>query len=103
MVSRRSFMKISSATTLALALGPSRWGWAEAGSPFGELQDDPLIRLRQGFSYRILAETGTPMAGGRGPFPRPNFPDLNVAFRWNDGKIVLATSHEVMSEVPLLT
>jgi secreted PhoX family phosphatase len=100
---RRAFMKVTAATTLALGVGPSRWGWAQEGSPFGALQDDPLIRLPEGFSYKILAETGTPMAGGRGPFARPNFPDLNVASRWKDGQIVLSTSHEVMSEVPLLT
>lgn len=80
---RRAFVKITSATTLALALGPSRWGWAQEGSPFAELQGDPLIRLPEGFSYKILAETGMPMEGGRGPFPRPEFPDLNVVFPWH--------------------
>ena len=98
---RRTFLRITSATSLALALGPSKWGWAHAGSPFADLQDDPLIRLPAGFSYKILAETGMPMDGGRGPFARPEFPDLNVVFKWQDRKIVLSSSHEVMADAAL--
>ncbi len=94
-------MKMTTATTLALAAGPAKWGWAQDASPFAELQDDPLLRLPEGYSYKILAETGMPMVGGRGPFERPQFPDLNVAFRWNDGRITLSTSHEVPSWFPL--
>ena len=99
-LSRRSFIQISSATSAALALGPSRWGWAVAGSPFAPLQEDPLIRLPEGFTYKVIAETGMTLSGGRGPYPRPHFPDLNVVFRWKDGKIMVSTSHEVPPEFP---
>lgn len=102
-LSRRAFMKITTATSLALAAGPSKWGWAQPGSPFAELQDDPLLRLPEGYSYKIIAETGMPMTGGRGPFERPEFPDLNVAFRWNDGRITLSTSHEIQPFFPFPT
>ncbi len=100
-LSRRSFLAVTGATATAVAAGPQSWGWAQAGSPFGPLQDDPLIRLPEGFTYRVLAETGTPMTGGRGPFPRPHSPDLNVSFNWHDGKILLSTSHEVPAQFPL--
>lgn len=99
-LSRRSFMKITTATSLALAAGPAKWGWAQAGSPFAELQDDPLLKLPEGYSYKILAETGMPMTGGRGPFERPEFPDLNVAFPWDQTRMLLSTSHEVQATFP---
>jgi uncharacterized protein len=97
-LSRRAFMKATAATGLALAVGPARWSWAVAGSPFGPLQDDPLLRLPAGFSYKILAQTGTPIIGGRGPTQRPPFPDLNVAWRAGKGKTLLSTSHEIPGE-----
>ena len=93
-------MRVTAATGLALAAGPARWGWAQEGSPFGELQDDPLLRLPEGYSYKILAETLMPMVGGRGPFPRPEFPDLNVAFPAANGGVILSTSHEVQATFP---
>lgn len=99
-ISRRSFVKLTGATATALALGPSRWSWAVEESPFGHLQDDPLIRLPEGFSYKIVAETGTPLTGGRGPYPRPSFPDLSVARRWKKGRLLLSTSHEMPAEFP---
>lgn len=99
-LSRRSFLRVTAATSAALALGPSRWGWAGSPGPFGELQDDPILRLPEGFSYRILAQTGDLLEGGRGPATRPHFPDLNVVFKQPDGKILLATSHEVPAEFP---
>lgn len=102
-LSRRSFLRAAAATGAALALGPSRWGWAEPDSPFGPLQNDPILRLPEGFSYKIVAETGMPLLGGRGPYPRPNFPDLNVAFAQPGGKILLSTSHEIPREFPILT
>jgi secreted PhoX family phosphatase len=98
---RRTFLKITSATSAALALGPSRWGWATEASPFGALQEDPLLRLPEGFSYKVIAETGMPLQEGRGPFPRPSFPDLNVPFRAGDGRVLLSTSHEVPGEGPV--
>ena len=97
-VSRRTFLKMTSATAAALAVGPQRWGWALPGSPFAYQQDDPIIRLPEGFSYKILAQTGDPMEGGRGPTTRPPFPDLNVPFAQPDGKILLSTSHEIPAE-----
>jgi secreted PhoX family phosphatase len=100
--SRRSFLKASAATAAALALGPSRWGWAVERSPFGPLQDDPLLRLPEGFQYRIVAESGTPLTGGLGPWIRPNNPDLNVVFPQPDGKLLLCTSHEIDDVIPLL-
>lgn len=100
-LSRRSFLQIGAATGVALALGPARWGWAVEGSPFAELQDDPLLRLPKGFSYKIVAETGHPLLAGDHPYPRPQFPDLNVVFPQPDGKLLLSTSHEVPSFFPL--
>ena len=99
---RRSFLRLGAATTAALTLGPSRWGWAAEGSPFAELQDDPILRLPEGFSYKIVAETGDLLTAGPVPWYRPNFPDLNVVFPQPDGKLLLASSHEVAGEVPLL-
>lgn len=98
---RRTFLKLTSATSAALALGPTKWGWARERSPFGALQDDPLLRLPEGFTYKIVAETGTPLESGRGPFLRPAFPDLNVPFRWREGKLLLSTSHEIPAETPV--
>lgn len=100
-VSRRGFLRNTAAVTAALTLGPSRWGWAQQGSPFAFLQDDPLLRLPEGFSYKVIAETGQTLSGGRGPASRPHFPDLNVVFRRPDGRMVLSTSHEVPAEFPL--
>lgn len=100
-LSRRQFLQATAATSAALAIGPSKWGWAVEGSPFGPLQDDPLLRLPQGFSYKVIAETGTPLEGGRGPATRPQFPDLNISFGQKDGKILLCTSHEVPAEAPI--
>lgn len=98
---RRTFLRAASATPAALALGAERWGRAADGSPFGRLQDDPLLRLPEGFSYKVIAETGMPLQGGRGPFPRPSFPDLNVAFRASGGRVLLSTSHEIPAESPV--
>ena len=101
-LSRRDFLKAASATSVAIALGPSRWGWAAEGSPFADLQDDLILRLPEGFSYKIIAETGRPLLLGSGtPVPRPQFPDLNVAFPMPDGKILLSTSHEIPSWFPV--
>lgn len=100
-LSRRRFLQVTAATSAALTLGPRSWGWAAAGSPFGELQDDPIIRLPEGFSYKIIAQTGDPLEGGLGPVTRPHFPDLNVVFKQPDGKILLSTSHEIPAEFPL--
>ncbi len=71
------------------------------GSPFGQLQDDPLLRLPEGFSYKILAETGMSLPDGDVPFLRPPFPDLNALFKQPDGKLLLSTSHEIPAEFPL--
>ena len=101
-LNRRAFLRACTATTAALALGPSKWGWAAEGSPFGDLQDDPILRLPEGFSYQVIAETGHLLQGGAGPWYRPNFPDLNVVFPQPGGKLLLSTSHEVAGEVPLL-
>ncbi len=98
---RRTFLKITSATTAALAFGPERWGWAVEDSPFGLRQDDPLLHLPEGYSYTILGRTGQPLLGGRGPFPRPPFPDLNVVFKQPDGKLILSTSHEILEQAPV--
>lgn len=98
---RRAFLRAASATSAALALGPARWGWAADRSPFGQLQEDPLLRLPEGFSYKVVAETGMLLGDGRGPFPRPAFPDLNVVFRTDGGGLLLATSHEVPAETPV--
>lgn len=100
-MSRRVFLRTTAATAAALAAGPARWGWAVSGSPFGPQQDDPMLRLPEGFSYRIVARTLDPLTGGRGPATRPHFPDLNVVFPQPDGKILLATSHEVPAEYPI--
>jgi uncharacterized protein len=100
MLSRRAFLRAGAATTAALTFGRSYWGWAYEASPFGELQEDPLLRLPEGFSYKIVARLGDPLEGGRGPATRPHFPDLNVVFRAADGKLLLSTSHEVPAEFP---
>lgn len=99
-MSRRAFLKAGAATATALALGSKYWGWATPESPFGPLRDDPIIRLPEGFTYKIVAETHMPLQGGRGPFERPPFPDLNVVFPQTGGKLLLATSHEIPSEFP---
>jgi uncharacterized protein len=101
MTSRRTFLKMTAATGAALALGPQEWGWASEGSPFAPLQDDPLLRLPEGYSYTVVARTGTPLPDGPVPFYRPHFPDLNVVFPQPGGKLLLSTSHEVPAEQPL--
>jgi uncharacterized protein len=100
-LSRRRFIKITAATGAALLVGPPRWGWALPGSPFAELQDDPILRLPEGFSYRVIAEAGQPLIAGMGPWPRPEFPDLNVVFPQRDGRLLLSTSHEVPAGTPI--
>src|SRR5918999_629135 len=95
-LSRRQFLQVAGATSAALALGPRHWGWAKEGpSPFGPLQDDPFLRLPEGFSYKVIAETGQPLPDGPIPYVRPQFPDLNAVFPQPGGKLLLSTSHEV--------
>lgn len=103
--SRRTFLRLTASTALGMTLGPAYWRWATASgpSPFGPLEDDLLLRLPVGFSYRVVARTGMLLTEGRGPYPRPNFPDLNVVFPQSDGTVVLATSHEIPAFFPVLT
>src|SRR5688500_14819023 len=97
-VGRRAFLKVAVATGAALAVGPQKWGWAVEGSPFGALQDDPLLLLPEGFSYKVLCETGVVMQYGTA-WPRPSFPGLNVVVPHPGGKVLLSASHEVPSTV----
>lgn len=101
--SRRAFLQRSAVLATGLALGPRFWARADDGSPFGPLEPDPLLKLPEGFSYQVVAETGIPLTGGARPYVRPNFPDLNVVFPQSDGSVLLSTSHEVPSIFPLLT
>lgn len=101
--SRRTFLKAGAATAAGMTFGRQLWAWAGGEAPFGPLQDDLLLRLPEGFDYTIVAETGLPLTEGRAPYPRPNFPDLNVAFPQSNGSVVLASSHEVPPQFPLIT
>lgn len=100
-IDRRTFIKSAAFTAATVAsVGAKRWGLATSHGPFGPLKDDLLIKLPEGFSYKVIAETGMPLTGGRGPVGRPPFPDLNVVFPQPDGKLLLCTSHEIPEEVP---
>ena len=96
MTPRRQFLK-SSAFTLGF-LGLSRLTHAapagRATAPYGPLLPDPhrLLDLPEGFSYRVLSQTGNQMSDG---LKAPGMPDGMAAFPGPDGTIVLVRNHEL--------
>jgi hypothetical protein len=99
---RRDFLRTAGVAAAGLTLGPRFLAMgAPKPRPFGPLQDDPLLKLPEGFHYQVVAETGLPLLDGPRKFTRPQFPDLNVVFPQGNDTVVLSTSHELPGEFPL--
>lgn len=65
-----------------------------SSSTFGALQPDPggILDLPAGFTYRVIARAGTPMADG---LLVPGIPDGMAAFDGGDGRVRLVCNHEL--------
>ena len=102
-VRRREFLKASLAAAGAVALGPSFWERLYAASvetgpgPYGPLQppDANGLMLPPGFSSRIVARSGLPVAGTA--YVWHIWPDGAFTFPAEDGGWI----HVVNSEAPL--
>lgn len=99
--SRRDFLKWMGAISLgfsglqAWAENPIDIGFSSEMAPgFGPLKEvDQVMRLPQGFSYKIIAEKGTKMDDG---LLLPGRGDGMGAFSGKNGKVILIRNHENM-------
>lgn len=105
MLPRRNFLKSSSAMALGF-LGLSRLTHAAAPasraiSPYGPLLVDPkrLLDLPEGFSYRVLSQTGDRMHDG---LKVPGKPDDMAAFPGPDDQVILVRNHELALDMAKL-
>ncbi|MFB4278152.1 alkaline phosphatase PhoX [Nonomuraea sp. MTCD27] len=108
-VSRRSFLRHSTAGGLGIALAGSIEAIAETGTAraatralhgYGPLVPDPagLLSLPSGFSYKVVAEAGvTLLDSGQ---PTPSDPDGMAWFAGRGGGGALVCNHEIILEEP---
>jgi secreted PhoX family phosphatase len=93
---RRGFLLASSVAGLGtgLALWLSRERKPEPPARSERMVDDPkgVLRLREGFRYRVLETMGQPMDDG---FKVPGQPDAMGCFALPDGKWALMRNHEL--------
>lgn len=101
MLNRRHFLQNIGVSGAALTLGfgglqklmadarPAQW----ETYGFGPLKPDPkrVLELPEGFTYRIISQTGQPMADG---LISPGRQDGMAAFPGPDGKVILIRNHE---------
>jgi uncharacterized protein len=108
-VSRRSVLRASAVGGLGIAFAgsiPVIAGSAAAQAPatgYGPLIPDPagLLSLPEGFSYKIVAQSGaTQLTTGQ---PTPSDPDGTAFFRAPDGRGVLVNNHEIGGSEPYRT
>lgn len=93
---RRRVLQGLGGTAVAMAFGGLTRLHASdnaASVDFGALRPDSggVLDLPEGFSYRIIARTGEPMADG---LIRPARPDGMAAFAGSDGRVRLVCNHE---------
>jgi uncharacterized protein len=95
--SRRDFIKLMSAVSLGFS---GLRAFANTGSGnilnndfgFGPLKDfDPVLRLPEGFSYKVIAKKGDKMSDG---LLLPGRADGMGAFGASSGKVILIRNHE---------
>lgn len=99
MLHRRTFIQTIGVSGAALSLGfgglqkllASNKGPSTAG--FGPLlpDSDSVLELPRGFSYRIISQTGKPMADG---LLSPGRQDGMAAFPGPEGRVILIRNHE---------
>jgi uncharacterized protein len=67
--------------------------------PFGPLRPDPegLLDLPEGFTYRVIGRSGTPLDDG---FLAPEMPDAMGCFALPDGTWALMRNHELPLDAP---
>ena len=90
-LTRRSFFKLSAATTLGCACDPALHG--RNPGPYGDLIADPegVLDLPGGFSYQIISRAGDQMDDG---LLVPGAQDGMAAFPGPGGKTVIVCNHE---------
>lgn len=102
MLQRRQFLHSLGVSGAALTLGFGGLQKLMADAPplvrldesrFGPLLPDPqrVLELPKGFTYRIISQTGIPMADG---LLSPGRQDGMAAFPGPDGKVILIRNHE---------
>lgn len=112
---RRTFLKRGAVSLAALSAASGPFGgfaaraangpkFARENGGYGPLLDigevdtgEVLLRLPEGFQYRLLTEIGDEMTDG---FPTPARSDGMAAFSWRGGNVRLIRNHEVIFEVP---
>lgn len=64
-------------------------------SKYGKLRKDAkgILKLPEGFTYKIIAKRGTPMSDG---FLHPDKPDGMATFVGQNGRVILIRNHELM-------
>lgn len=101
-VDRRSFLRSSALIAAGAVLGPAFWrsayaGTAKAGDgPYGAMSPEPDpngLHLPAGFSSRIIAQSGLPVADTG--YVWPVFPDGAATFEARDGGWWYAVNSEV--------
>ncbi len=100
-ITRRTALKRSAATFVAFsALGSAACGNARSANAALPLIPDPkgLLDLPEGFSYRLITQTGKPMSDG---FVTPGRPDGMACFAHpsDAGKVVLVRNHEIFASI----
>lgn len=105
---RRQLVASGALAAGALAFGPGFWRQALAAEdltagdgPYGPLRDpdENGLRLPEGFSSRIVAESNQPVVGrdaGAVPYRWPIFPDGQATFAVDDGGWILVTNSEAL-------
>ena len=101
-VTRRGFMKQMGATTAAFASLNFLSSCSSSEIKEIPLISDPkgLLDLPEGFTYKVISETGEKMDDG---FFVPERPDGMAAFDLPNGDIALIKNHEIMAEITPLS
>ncbi|MDW7692302.1 DUF839 domain-containing protein [Flammeovirgaceae bacterium SG7u.111] len=101
---RRTFLKTSGIVSLgfiglqnfACSAGTKGQEVAEGAIQvgYGKLKRDPegILKLPEGFSYKIISRSGTPMSDG---FVVPGKPDGMATFEGEGGRVIIVRNHEV--------
>ena len=105
-MSRRAFVGSGVAAAGLLALGPEFWEALarparRARSPYGPLRqpDTNGLRLPEGFTSRVVAQSGQPVPGTA--YPWHIFPDGGATYETKDGGWILVSNSESPTPVDL--
>ena len=93
-MTRRELLELGGSAAIAFALAGCGDGGKAGTGPFGALRRDPerVIDLPEGFSYRVVSQTGWPLRGG---LTVPGRPDGMGTFPGPGGTTVLVRNHEL--------